>query len=425
VLVEAVMARICVVTAGHLSTCPRMLKAADALVWAGHHVRIVSTRFVDWAVEADADVRRRRPGTWAWTQVDYGRATAQTTWRRTGVRFRAAQILARIAGIRRVPLPLVARAYSRMHPELVCAALAEPTDFFYGGSAGALAAVAEAARRAKVPYALDLEDFHSAEQDDSAATRCSHALAERIERAVLGGAAFLTAGSPAIAAAYADTYGVRPIPVHNTFPLPAQAPDLAPTMGDGLRLYWFSQTVGPRRGLEDAVQAMGRGGIPGELHLRGEVAAEYFESLIQLAAAAAPALKIVHHTPAPADSMVDLCAGYDVGLSLEQGHVRSRSLCLTNKAFVYMLGGLAVAFTSTPGQQPLAEDLAEGAVTCPPGDVAGLAAALARWAQDRVLLCRARAAAWAAAERRWHWEHPADRGALLGAVGRVVRACGR
>ena len=34
-------ARICVVTAGHLSTSPRMLKAADALHAAGYHVRVV------------------------------------------------------------------------------------------------------------------------------------------------------------------------------------------------------------------------------------------------------------------------------------------------------------------------------------------------------------------------------------------------
>ena len=416
------MARICVVTAGHLSTCPRMLKAADALAGAGHQVRVVSTSFVDWAADADADVRRRRPGTWAWTLVDYRHAAGRTIRRRAGARLRAAQILARIGGIRRAPLPLVARAYSRMHPELVRAALAGPSDFLYGGSAGALAAVAEAGRRAGVPYALDLEDFHSAEQDDSPASRASHALAARIERDVLGGAAFLTAASPAIAGAYADTYGVRPIPVHNTFPLPARAPDLTPTLGEGLRLYWFSQTVGPRRGLEDAVRAMGRGAIPGELHLRGEVGAEYFESLIRLAASEAPALKIVHHRPAPPDSMVDLCAGYDVGLSLEQGHVPSRSLCLTNKAFVYMLGGLAVAFTATPGQRPVAESLAEGAAISAPGDVAGLATALGRWAQDKALLGRAKAAAWAAAQRRWHWEHAADRGALLDAV---VGTCGR
>ena len=35
--------RITVVTAGHLSTCPRMLKSADALAADGYDVRVVAT----------------------------------------------------------------------------------------------------------------------------------------------------------------------------------------------------------------------------------------------------------------------------------------------------------------------------------------------------------------------------------------------
>ena len=34
--------KVCVVTAGHLSTCPRKLKAADALHADGYVVRVVS-----------------------------------------------------------------------------------------------------------------------------------------------------------------------------------------------------------------------------------------------------------------------------------------------------------------------------------------------------------------------------------------------
>ena len=113
------------------------------------------------------------------------------------------------------------------------------------------------AARCGVPYAIDLEDFHGAEQVDSPAATLSHALAQRIERDVLPGALFLTASSPGIAAAYADRYGVSPIVVHNTFPLPSKAarsPILTRT--GRLRLYWFSQTIGPGRGLEDVVSAM-------------------------------------------------------------------------------------------------------------------------------------------------------------------------
>ncbi len=415
------MARICVVTAGHLSTCPRMLKAADALAEAGHRVRVVSTRHVDWAAAGDRDARWRRERAWEWTVVDYTRQGARAAHLRSGARLRSAEALVRALGASRVPLPVVARAYSRMHPELVRAVLAKPADLIYGGTTGALAAIAEAGRRAGTPYALDLEDFHSAEQDDSPSAQLAHSLAERIERAILPDASFLTAAGAPIAAAYAAKYGVHPVAVNNTFPLPATPPDLSPSSGAELRLYWFSQTIGPRRGLEDAVRAMGKAAIPGELHLLGQPIPEYQARLRALGSEVAPALRLIHHEPAPPDMMVEACRGYDVGLSLEQGHVLSRALCLTNKAFTYILAGLAVALTDTAGQRALAADLGAAALCYRPGDVATLAGGLERWAEDKPLLARAKAAAWQAAQRRWHWEHPEDRGALLEAVGKALR----
>jgi len=405
-----------IVTAGHLSTCPRMLKAADALAAAGYRVRMVSVQHTEWATAADDDVRRARRDAWPWTVVSYDRRRARPAYLRSGVRTRATQALVAAVGPGRSALSLAARAHSRAHPELIRATLAVDADLIYGGTTGALAAVAEAGRRSGTPYALDLEDFHSAERDDGPAGRRANALAERIERAVLPGAAFLTAASPAIAAAYADKYGVHPIPIHNVFPLPARAPDLAPSPGDGLRLYWFSQTIGPGRGLEDAVRAMGLGEIPGALHLRGRAVPGYLERLIRLAQEAAPRLEIVHHAPAPPDAMVELCAGYDVGLTLEQALVLNRALCLNNKALTYILAGLAVAISDTSGQRPLGRALGEAAVLYRPGDVPALAAGLKRWAADKALLARAKALAWEAAGRRWHWEHPEERGALLRAV---------
>lgn len=414
------MPRICIVTAGHLATCPRMLKAADALTGAGYHVRVVSTRHMAWATAADAEVCRAREGTWEWTVVNYHRRSGRRTYLRSGLRFHAAGALARGLGLGRCPLAVAARAYGRAHSELLRAALAGPADLFYGGTTGALAAVALAGRRAGVPYALDLEDFHSAEQGDDPASRLAHGLAERIEGDVLPGAAFLTAGSVAIASAYAGKYGMRPTPINNTFPLPRATPDLAASVGEGLRLYWFSQTIGPGRGLEDAIEGMGLAGIPGELHLRGLAIPDYMECLRRLAGDVAPKLKIVQHEPAPPDSMVDLCRGLDVGLALEPGFSVNNRLALSNKAFTYILGGLAVALTDTPGHRPLASDLGDGAILYKPGEVPALAAGFKRWAENKCILGRARAASWHAAQRRWHWEHPAERGALLGAVARAL-----
>lgn len=410
--------RICVMTANNLATCPRMLKAADALAQAGYQVRVISTQRVAWATAADTALRATRP--WRSAMIDYDRRNSPARYIRTGARARVARALALRLGPERCPPSLAARALNRMHSELVRAALTEPADLFYGGSTEALAAVAEASRRAGAPFALDLEDFHSAEQDESPAARLAHRLVECIEREILPDATFLTASSEAIAAAYAGKYDVSPQTVHNAFPLPPSPPDFTSRAGAGLQLYWFSQTIGPQRGLEDVVRAMGAAGLSGVLHLRGRLIPSYGDSLRRLAHVVAPQLDIAMHEPGPPDSMVDLCRGYDVGLALEQDHVLNRTLCLTNKALTYILGGLAVAFTDTAGQRPLAEELGEGGLLYRPGDVGALARGLARWARDTALLQRAKRAAWKAAQRRWHWEHAAERGALLDLVGRVV-----
>src|SRR6266581_6118915 len=90
--------RICVVTAGHLATCPRMLKAADAFAGAGYKVRMVSTKHMAWAVEADQDIRRTRATSWKWNVVDYRRDHAPKTYFWSGLRFREAQFLAKVVG---------------------------------------------------------------------------------------------------------------------------------------------------------------------------------------------------------------------------------------------------------------------------------------------------------------------------------------
>ena len=413
-------ARIAVVTAGHLSTSPRMLKAADALAGAGYRVRVVSTCHVDWAMTADRDARRSREARWAWTVVNYHRQKAPARYVGTGARLRAARALLRWLPAARAPLGLAARAHGRAYPELLRAALEEPADLFYGGTSGGLAVVAAAGRRAGVPYALDLEDFHTAEAEDGPGARWARALAERVERAVLPGAAFLSAGSGPIAAAYRAKYSLVPIAIHNTFPLPREVPDPPLQSSRALRLYWFSQTIGPGRGLEDAVNGMGLAAIPGELHLRGRPIVPYLDGLRRLAGEVAPRLTVVHNEPAPPDSMVRLAATYDVGLSLEQPGVLNHDLCLGNKVFTYMLAGLPVVLTATTAQQMIAPDLDEGALVYAPGDVATLAKGLKRWAGDRALLARARRASWGAGRRRWHWEHPEERGALLAAVARAL-----
>lgn len=407
--------RIVVATAGHLSTTPRMLKAADALHEAGYRVRVVSANHTPWAHAADQAVIASRG--WQWTVVDYSRTSANVARVASGARFKAAQGLSATLGADRVPIAVATRAYSRAHDELVRAIASEPLDFVYGGTNGVLAAVAEAAAEWCAPYAIDLEDLHSAEHEGPNAGRL-HALATRIEAAAITGARFVTASSPMISAAYTATYGVETVTIHNTFSIvpPLRDDDISCAP---LRLYWFSQTIGAGRGLEDIVQAAGHLSSPIELHLRGQAAPGYAEALCALQAEAAPSLRMEWHDPAPPDDMVARATGYDAGLSCELPTVANRRFCLSNKVFTYLAAGVPAILSRTPAQAALASQLGDAAIAYEPGDVAGLAEALCRLTSPAFRRA-ARRAARAAAEQRWHWEHPLDRGALIAHVAAVV-----
>ena len=405
--------RICVVTAGQLSTCPRMVKAADALADDGYAVTLVSSNgWADWAAEADRELYATRNGRWRWVCVNWDQRSASTTRFRSRIRSKLAKELVNRFGAKRLPLRILGDAHIRINRELLAATVRQECDFIYGGGS-ALVATAAAAAKSNTPFGLDLEDFHSAEEVGQIGT------VEEIERRLLQRSVFLTAGSAAIAKGYRAKYKLRVEPINNTFSLRLLAPSPQVTR-EPLKIYWFSQTIGRGRGLEEAVRALGLADISAQLYLRGRPASGYVSDLSSLAQTVAPKLALLVLPPAAPDRMVELAQGYDVGLSLEQHWPLNRELCLTNKAFIYILAGLAVVFTNTAGQRHLASELREGAYIYEQGDVASLAAALRRWADDRNRLQRAKETSWLAAQRRWHWEHHEERGRLLSIIRNAI-----
>jgi glycosyltransferase involved in cell wall biosynthesis len=327
------------------------------------------------------------------------------------------QAMASAVGPSRAPMGVVTRAFSRVHDELVREATAEPADLIYGGSTGALAAAAESAARLGIPYGIDFEDLHSSEHAGPG-SEFSNGLAARVERRVISRAAFTTAGSPMIADAYADRCGVRPVAIHNTFSI---APAARTRQSDGpLRLYWFSQTLGPHRGIEDIVRAAGHARVPVEVHLRARPIPEYLDSLRRLHAAVASRVELVLHDPMNPDEMVAAAQAFDAGIASEEQEPLNRRLCLSNKIFTYLAAGIPVLMTRTLAQARLESSLGGAAFGYECGDVHGLAHIIRELSADAGRRARSREAARDAAERRWHWEHPEDRGSLVEAVGNAL-----
>lgn len=383
--------RICLVTTGQPSTNPRLVKEADALVEAGHDVHVVGAHWADWADDSDLELLQSRR--WQITMVDWRRERAPFLFYRSRIRHWATR---RTGTFARLPAAAFSAALSRVGPELAREARRQSVSLFIGHNLGALPAAAIAAARQRVPVAFDAEDFHSGQfdRDDDAAA----VLTRRVERHYLPRCAYVTAASPGIAEAYSALCGIRlPTTILNVFPLRDRPGRLRVLREQApRRLYWFSQTIGPDRGLEDAVRAMSMlRPYPLELHLRGAWQPGFESRLRALAAEGGIAQeRIVSHAPASPEEMVRLASEHDIGLALEPGFTANNDIAISNKLFTYVLAGVAVLGTTTRGQARMTDRLGAAAAWCAPGDAASLAAALEPWLADGALLDRARSTAW-------------------------------
>lgn len=308
-------------------------------------------------------------------------------------------------------------------PRLVRAAAATGAGHFHGHCTAGLAAAALASRQVGATYSFDAEDFHEEETEAVVKDPLKRAAVAGVLRAFLPGTRGCTAASPLITAAYRDRHGLDMQVVLNAFdPAMPAAPRAARefTSADPVRLYWFSQTVGPGRGLEQMVDVVARMTVPAKMQLRGFVSGDYRERLASRAASAGVAVEFL--PPGPPSAMVSLASEADLGLSLEQSFPPNRDMCLTNKIFVYLAAGLPQAMSATSAQTAFARELGDAAVVINLDDAAGSAARLDRWLASPEAFNASRAAARATGERHaWAGEkvkflamiqaalgHPAD-----------------
>jgi hypothetical protein len=408
--------RVCLITTGQPSTNPRLVKEADALVGAGYDVHVIAAHRADWATDMDRQLLASRR--WPMTFIDWRREQAPVLFQWSRARQWAAK---RATDFRLMGRGLTNAALTRVGPELRRAALRVPADLYIAHNLGALSAACAAATRHSGMVGFDAEDFHSGQLSRPGDERRA-AFTRDVERRFLVRAAYVTAASAGIAEAYRDLCGI-PLPtcILNVFPLSDRPAGLRPdVIGDPVRLYWFSQTIGPDRGLEDAVRAMGLlSGFQVELHVRGCWQPEYQGHLRQLAGhAGVPQDRIVSHDPAPPDDMVRLASCYDIGLALEPPVSVNNDILLSNKTFTYILAGNAVLATRTAGQSRLTKDLDGSAAWCEAGRPESLAAALLPWLQRRNALLKARETAWTLGATRFNWDR--EKTEFLGLVRSVL-----
>ena len=256
--------------------------------------------------------------------------------------------------------------------------------------------------------AADIEDWHS--EDLLPADRLSRPLKliRETERDLLHRAAYTTTTSHALADALHTRYGGRrPTVVSNSFPLQPPRSPRSPHDGPPA-FFWFSQTIGPGRGLEHFLAAWSLTRQPSRLVLLGETRGGYdTEILSRLPADFRPRVTFLPLVPPAA--LPALIARHDIGLALEQSFILNRDLTITNKIIQYLNAGLAIVASETAGQREVLAQAPAAGVIIATQETSAFAATLDTLLADPVMLAARQIAARHLAEEHYNWEIEAPR----------------
>jgi glycosyltransferase involved in cell wall biosynthesis len=267
-------------------------------------------------------------------------------------------------------------------------------------------AVGDALLRAGKRVAVDMEDWYSEDLPKQVRQRRPVRLLRELERHLLSKGVFGLCPSQAMAERLAAAYQCRPPTViYNVFPW-ADRQQLATTSPDRSKpasVYWFSQTIGPGRGLEDLVLALPRINHSAQIHLRGTLSYGFKEWLT----AKIPrhwADKIFFHEPVHNTELLASIAEHQIGFAGEPQDSFNKDLTISNKIFHYMLGGLAVVASNTKGQTEIAAN-SKGAIRLyKVGNPASLAEQLNVLLGSQAELQDAQKASLEAARTTYCWE---------------------
>ena len=313
-------------------------------------------------------------------------------------------------------------SYTRLYAAFESALRDARADLFIAHNLTALPVTVLAAKRMNARVAFDAEDFHSGQFNDDEQSSYDCKLTLAIERRYIPQCNQLTAASEGIADAYTSMLGIsKPTVLLNVFPLEETTVRLPEDQAASERptavrsIYWFSQTVGPERGLETAVKALAHLPDDTALVVRGVWAPGYHDQLFSMAKSLNVDTRVHYRAPAPPEKMIAYAACHDIGLALENSLTRNRDICVTNKLFTFLAGATPCILTNTQGQRPFAMELTKSTRLIPQNAPSELARAALSLLEHHV---DAKNEARYVTHRKYNWNLESSK--LLDAVARVM-----
>jgi len=389
--------KIVLVSSGQPSVNPRLVKEANALVKEGYQVTVIYSYWTDWAWEMDKQLFKSV----SWKPILAGGSPYENKFIYfvTRIRFK---LFTFIANKLTLKYGVAEIAKGRATIELFKKAKAIKANFYIAHNLAALPVVVKASKLHKVKCGFDAEDFHRQEVSDSLVD-FNYRIVSFLEDKYLLVCAYISAASPLIAKAYQQLYPqVKPVVINNVFELKFLQ-EVNDRNEKQIKLFWFSQTIGKNRGLEDVIEALNTlNNNDIQLHLLGKVSEEikaYFNELIKNNKG-----NLFFHEPILPEEIFTFSKQFDVGLALEPGFCYNNKIALSNKLFSYLLSGLAIVASNTLAQKAFIEENEGVGLIYSIGYIEELASKINFLFQNRAILNDFKKEASRLAMEKFNWE---------------------
>jgi len=391
--------KICIVTTRHISYNPRVLKEADALYNAGYSVVVVTINNHHLQRQFDEELMKER--LWSLVTVNFRKSVKgeKMKWLKLSLQNKILGQLRRFSLKYGIAEMVADKAYNSLRKK----AIDEKADLYIAHHAETLGIAYSAAQINKAKWGFDAEDFHS-EMEDSYSHCAEKSLIEFLENKYLHRCDYMTASSKGIGEAYKKKYNLVQdfTVILNSFPVVSI--QIKP-ISNSIKFYWYSQVIGPTRGLEQLILACGKLKGQFELHLRGTIQSDSYKSLLlELADKNGVQDKIYFHKPILADQIIPNAVQFDVGLALEYETSLNKKFCVANKIFAYLMSGLAIVGTDTFGQKDIFKYFPDAVKLCQMENADDLAKAMQYFIDYPEQLELAKKSARLAAEQEFNWE---------------------
>ncbi len=407
--------KICILTQSHLCRNPRVVKEARTLSLAGYEVVILTSftdsRLLEEDVKLIADYNIKLKGI---INMIPGQAGKLYRLKERLKRRLAGELIARF-GLETV----YALGYD-YHANLT-AAIREKADLYTCHQEISTVIGCKLLQKGH-KVAFDLEDWYSHDLLPAANRTRPLKLLKKYEKHALKHSPLVYTTSQSMAEALAEFAGsAMPKVLHNVFPLAERnlldgqhkdRSDLARPS-----IHWYSQTIGPGRGLEFLVEALREVNKPVDLHLRGNLFGD-FGTRLQKLFPDEKGHRLHFHTLVPHNELLSRITEHDIGLATEEYRPDSRNLTITNKILQYLLAGIAVVASDTAGQKEVAAQAPAAVSLYKNNDKESLVIALNQFIENHERLQQAKTMALKRAEETFSWEK--QEGMLLEWIGNII-----